>query len=499
MRSPTLVLSCLAALTSTVCAAERNSTMPFPAKHFVDVQFTPPEVFEHKNLVRNINLDKEYPREIINAIVENVSQEPQDEYWIPFRANIIDNVGGLEVKDKKDPSKGAFPYEYFGLAPEIKAHTEWFRVKLPTPLAPGSQQTLSISYSILSSLTPVPSTIAQTDKQYVRFEFSPYAPSSYKTHRQKTKVKFPSNDVPDYTILPAPNADNQEDPQRQGSTFTYGPYGEVPALPSVPIHARYEFTKPLIHAERLERDVEVSHWGGNLATEERYWLVNRGAALKNHFSRVSWQMTSYANPATSALKELRIPLKVGAANAYFIDDIGNVSTSNFRADRREANLALRPRYPVFGQWKYKFRVGWDADLSAYLRKLKTGERYILKIPFLEGPSAREGIEYKEVQIRVILPEGATNINFNSPLPIVSNTTSLHRTFLDTKGRSVLTINARNLVDDLRDRELIVTYDYPWTAAFMKPLGIFAAFLSLFAAIYVLSSLDVSIASRKVKR
>ena len=169
---------------------------------------------------------------------------------------------------------------------------------------------------------------------------------------------------------------------------------------------RYEFTKPIIHASLLERDVEVSQWGGNLATEERYWLTNKGASLANHFSRVTWATTQYYNPPTSALRALNVPLKVGSLNPYFIDDIGNVSTSRFRSNLREANLELKPRYPVFGGWNYSFRVGWDANLKGFLRTLKQGDSHVLKFPFLEGPNMGEGISYEKVNLRVILPEGA---------------------------------------------------------------------------------------------
>jgi len=245
------------------------------------------------------------------------------------------------------------------------------------------------------------------DQQYVHYTFNAYTPSAYETSKQKTKLKFPTTSIPDYTKLPASlNADGKEDPQRQGTTFTYGPYDNIPAGAAMPASARYEFTKPLLHCTLLERDVEVSHWGGNLATEERYWLGNRGATLRNHFSRVSWQMTQYANPPTSALRELKVPLRPGSMNPYFTDDIGNVSTSRFRSGVREAMLELRPRYPVFGGWKYSFKIGWDAELKDFLRRLKTGEGYVLKVPFLEGPKMPEGVEYERVEVRVILPEGA---------------------------------------------------------------------------------------------
>jgi len=170
---------------------------------------------------------------------------------------------------------------------------------------------------------------------------------------------------------------------------------------------RYEFTKPLTHGKLLERDVEVSHWGGNIAMEERHWLTNRAAVLKNHFSRVTYQQNSYYNPPTHALKEMRFPLTVGSVDPYFIDDIGNVSTSRFRSNIREANLELKPRYPLFGGWNYSFKVGWNGDLQNYLRRLKSGgDSYVLKVPFFEGPRQAEGAEYERIVTRVILPEGA---------------------------------------------------------------------------------------------
>ena len=138
--------------------------------------------------------------------------------------------------------------------------------------------------------------------------------------------------------------------------------------------------------------------------------MNKGAQLEGFFSRVQWAVTQHYNPATSALRELKVPLKVGSLNPYFTDDIGNVSTSRFRSNVREANLELKPRYPVFGGWKYSFRIGYDANLNHFLRKLKLGDGYVLKVPFLEGPKMSEGVSYEKMELRVILPEGATYVN-----------------------------------------------------------------------------------------
>lgn len=279
----------------------------------------------------------------------------------------------------------------------VKSSTQFYRITLPTSLAPSEQQTLSITYHIASCYTPLPARISQQDKQYLLYTFSLYAPSAYATDKQKTKLKLPSVDVPDVT----------SSPERQGTTFTYGPYDERPAGAEEVATVRFESTKPVIHATLLERDVEVSHWGGNLATEERYWLTNRGAELSSQFSRWQWQMSQHYPTPSSALKELSIPLKVGSADAYFTDDIGNVSTSHFRGNLREAKLEIKPRYPLFGGWKYSFKIGWNNPLKDFLRTASSGGGYVLNVPFLEGPKMGEGVSYDKVDLRFILPEGAT--------------------------------------------------------------------------------------------
>ena len=85
-----------------------------------------------------------------------------------------------------------------------------------------------------------------------------------------------------------------------------------------------------------------------------------------------------------------------------------------------------------------------------------------------------------------------NVQYSTTVPLVSATMGFHKTFMDTTGRTMLTLNAINIVDDLRDRELVVTYDYPFMAGLRKPLVIFGGVLSLFIAAWAVGSLDVGI-------
>ena len=462
MRVFAFLAACLS-LASITGADDSNLTDQLSSHQILPNSFKPPAAFKNVNLVRNINLEKGYVRETINVVIENTDSRPQDKYYFPFQANTIGKVGGFEVRDKKDASKPLFAaelveYDSYRLSLVQSNHcsnvlnllsnspTQFYRITLPAYLQPSEQLTLSITYHILSTLQPLPALIEQNDKQYLLHIFSTFCPSAYPTSKQKTKIKFPNAEITDYT----------SNPERQGSTFTYGPYDNTPAGAEQEASVRYEFTKPLIHGTLLERDIEVSHWGGNLATEERYWMTNRGANLKNQFSRVTWAASQYYNPPTSAIKALNVPLKIGSLNPYYTDDIGNVSTSRFRSNVKEANLELKPRYPVFGGWKYSFRIGWDANLKDSLRKLKTGDGYVLKVPFLEGPKMGEGVSYDKVVVRVILPEGATNVKFETAVPLVAEEISSHKTFMDTLGRTTLKLTAMNVVDGSRDQDLIVS-------------------------------------------
>lgn len=89
-----------------------------------------------------------------------------------------------------------------------------------------------------------------------------------------------------------------------------------------------------------------------------------------------------------------------------------------------------------------------------------------------------------------------NVKYETSVPLVGSEVSLHRTFMDTQGRTTLKLTALNLVDEWRDRDIVVTYDYPWTAGFRKPVTIFAAVLVVFAVAWAVGSVDTSIAARQ---
>ena len=107
MRSSTILAACLCSVL-TLGAADSNPSTPLSSHQILPDNFKPPQVFKNANLLRNINLEKGYVRETINVVIENIDAKEQDTYYIPFKAEAISSVGGLEVRDKKDPEKPAF-------------------------------------------------------------------------------------------------------------------------------------------------------------------------------------------------------------------------------------------------------------------------------------------------------------------------------------------------------------------------------------------------------
>jgi hypothetical protein len=103
-----------AAVAGFLALATADSNLTHGSKNILST-FNPPQHFRNTNLVRNINLEKSYPRETINVVIENVDKQPQSEYYLPFEQSLIGRIGGLEAKDKKDASKAPFNVEIVAL------------------------------------------------------------------------------------------------------------------------------------------------------------------------------------------------------------------------------------------------------------------------------------------------------------------------------------------------------------------------------------------------
>lgn len=101
----TALLSLISVAFAGVTTDSKTSKLILPA------DFKPPQVFKNANLVHIVSLEKNYVKEQINVLIENVSEQPQTEYYLPFTADQLSRVGGFQVKDRKDANAGPFVVE----------------------------------------------------------------------------------------------------------------------------------------------------------------------------------------------------------------------------------------------------------------------------------------------------------------------------------------------------------------------------------------------------
>merc|ERR1711902_24793 len=181
----------------------------------------------------------------------------------------------------------------------------------------------------------------------------------------------------------------------------------------------------------LSRIIEVSMWG-NLAVEETIDVVHRGAQLKGSFSRYEFQRE---NSGVSSVKNFKTLLPAAASNVYYRDDIGNISTSHMKVMEDAVELDLRPRFPLFGGWKTHYVVGYNVPSYEYL--FYKGDNHVLNMRLVDHLFDDMIIENAEV--RVILPEGVSDIKVSTPYPMTRGEDDKHYTYLDTTGRTVVTL------------------------------------------------------------
>jgi len=107
-----VIATAVLSFAATAISAETgNLTKPLTSRIILPANFKPPQTFQNVNLVHYINLEKSYPKESINVVIENIASTAQDEYFIPFTSSQMATIGGLEVKDKKNSDSGLFEVE----------------------------------------------------------------------------------------------------------------------------------------------------------------------------------------------------------------------------------------------------------------------------------------------------------------------------------------------------------------------------------------------------
>ncbi|RIB10885.1 Ribophorin I [Gigaspora rosea] len=441
-----------------------------------------PQYWRNTNMVRTIDLSSYVVRESIAIASQNVHTEPVGEYYFPIPDGLSEHLAYIEVKEKKTDKV----FEVEKVVSDSVNQTQYYKIYFDHRIDPQEKVLFIVKTAYIHELTPYPFEIAQTGRQNLIYRGNIYGNSAYYTEKQKTNVKLPTFNIIGYTQKPGSVS-------RSGNIITYGSFSnqEPGAFDELSIH--YEFQQAILTVKGLRRDLEISHWGGNLAVEEHFNLTHDGAKLKGQFSRLEYQQTQYIHHETTMARDFSINLPAHASDVYYRDEIGNVSTSRLRNERDAKVLEFRPRYPLFGGWNYTWYHGYNVPLGDFLRYHKSG-RYILNIPFV---NPLHNAAFDHVQVRIILPEGASNVKVETPFPINKETHGVHKTYFDSKGRYLVVLDKFNVVDD-HSKHFQVSYEYNSLELLRKPLVATTFFLCGFLLNMIFSRMEFTIGKKSNK-
>lgn len=359
-----------------------------------------------------------------------------------------------------------------------------FVVKLPKALAAGQTNKLKVEEIYTRALKPFPEEITQSQKQLVKYEGNHFYYSPYLTETQSTDVELFSAVTEDYSKLGTTKLEE--------STLKYGgsdEYKNVKPFSQDKMSLHFENNSPFLTATKVTRVIEISHWG-NIAVEETIDILQTGAKFKGSFSRYDYQRSP--NSGVSSIKSFKTILPASAADTYYRDEIGNISTSNLLNLDDSVELEIRPRFPLFGGWKTHYYIGYNLPSYTYL--YRTGDLHALRMRFVDH--IYDDMVIDDLTVKVILPEGCKHISVDVPYDVDREQDILHYTYLDTVGRPVITFNKKNVVEQ-HIKDFTLSYNFSRLMLLQEPLLVVGAFFLLFFTVIILVRLDFSITYDKV--
>lgn len=162
-----------------------------------------------------------------------------------------------------------------------------------------------------------------------------------------------------------------------------------------------------------------------------------------------------------------------------------------RVLKDSVELDLRPRFPLFGGWKTHYTLGYNIPSFDYL--FNKGDNYLLKMRVLDH--IYDDMAIDELIVKIILPEGSSNLKLITPYTVNRKTDTLHYTYLDTFGRPVIQFTKTNLVES-HIADFNLKYNFSRIMMLQEPLLVVGFLYILFLLVIIWMRLDFSITKEK---
>ncbi|KAJ2057121.1 dolichyl-diphosphooligosaccharide--protein glycosyltransferase subunit 1 [Coemansia sp. S146] len=434
------------------------------------------------NVIRTVDLQGlPFVREQVGVVVQNEhDSKVYKTYTISVPMDKFPKLSQLSVHERKSGEELDVSKE------TVSGDTQLYRATLRRGLQPGEKLSLNIDYLFVSLVEPRPKAVGQSEDQSWLWEDQSLVASVYPTRKQKTVVKTRGD------VLRFTPADAVKDGRH---SVVFGPYT---LDKSSRVEVGFKDNKEQMEALTHRREYFVSHWANDLNVLEHYALRNRGPELSGGFDKVDQMVSKYMKRRDNLVKTLLVKVPADAREMYFVDEIGNVSTSAVSGRRKGEEpfkvLQMRPRYPMPGGWNYTWWHGYSVPLDRYLKisSAAAQPRHLLRLPFigtLAGCASQEGeltvamanaqnTAVRAYELRVTLPEGARDIDVKLPF---AGQALLQPTkyYFDSVGRTVVVITHENIAPEMSSRHILVSYSYAPLTLWMKPAVVAAALFMLF--------------------
>lgn len=427
----------------------------------------------NSNVERTVDLTSQLTKVTATITLENAGKDVVKSFLVFLEPDLQGNLSYISVKDSLKDELKVIPVK----VAKHEGNKNTFNVQLNQAVNAGRTATVTLEYVLADATLPHPAAITQKEKQLVRYFGNHYFYSPYTTKKQSTTVTLSSRNIESYSKL---KPTSQSD-----TTINYGPYENVAPLSLDVMTVHFESNAPFLKVTRLERLIEISHWG-NIAVQENIEILHTGAKLKGPFSRYDYQRETNANHYS--VKAYRTILPASAHSIYYRDSNGNISTSQVRYRKDWIELELRPRFPLFGGWKSSYTIGYGVPSYQYLFK-GPGKQNVLHMRLIDH--VFDDMHVEELETSIVLPVGVKNVKVNLPYEVERLPDGVTYKYLDTLGRQVINFRKKSLVEQhIQDVE--ITYEWEPLLFLHEPLLVSGAIYLLFIAVIIYVRLDFSI-------
>lgn len=444
---------------------------------------------------RTIDLSSQLVKVTEKILVENPkgSASPLKTYLIALDQKHSEHLAYIDV------TLSSLPLKVQKAGATIAANgfiTTVFKVDLGSKQLPAGEtlkQPLVVTMVFTHLLQNYPKEIAQNERQFVKYHGHQHVLSPYITKTQTTKVKLPEGSRLE--------SFSKATKQTTGSgRLTYGPFKDVPSAlfggdnqEMDPLECHFENNNPFVAVRRLQRSIEVSHWGSVISIENEIDLEHVGAKLKGSFSRYDYQRDH--SSGLNSVRAFLTRLPTDARDIYYRDAIGNISTSDVRKTGANTLVNVRPRFPLFGGWVTNYKLGYTIQADKYLAtSISSSVRHKLTVSFAD--LLFENMVIDESVIKVVLPEGSSNIKIDLPFEYERKPDEVKYSYLDTIGRPVIVLRKTNLVDQhIVGKSFNIYYNYSKLYLIQEPILLMMAIFLLCLTVIVYSRLNFSISTK----